>query len=615
MRLKNKILFLSLAVFLIMPFFVSIARADTLGQTTQFFIDSKYDESSRTSVSATLHYISAHAYFYVEDGFYNRISQASRENLPRWLNSLAAEFENNIYSFETNFWGSEYSPGVDNDPRVTILLSPLVDTAGGYFDTGNENLKIKDPASNQREMVYLNSNIVSNTKRISSFLAHEFQHLIGFNQKEILRNVSDDIWLNELRSEYSSTLLGYNDLFDGSNLQKRVKAFLDFPSDSLTEWKNQAADYGAIAVFGEYLAEHFGSTVLVDSLKSGRTGIESINEALLKNNYSVNFEEIFRNWAIANILNDAAVNSNFGYFKEGLRQNIKVEPTRIISGIDDVTTFIHNGQIKDWQPQWFWVSGFLPGKKQVLEIAFSGDGLESMKAVLIAFSNDGKKQFQSAELGKGNKIYLDNLSGIEKVIFIPYKTGKTESFGDSEPVSNFAFSLQRLEQLPKELYPIIYPTPVPTPSASSGQASSPQATPAPSFTPMPSPAPVSGKPDMPAKFPDGALLRARGGIKVYIVNNGWKRHIVSPDIFNFYGHLGFNKVIEVEPELVNSYPESKLIRFEGGKKIYEIDKSNVKRWLNMNPDQFTASGRKWDAVFVINDKELNFYKTGVPIAR
>lgn len=598
MSIKKIILITAILTFT--PFFVS--AGDTLGQTTQFFIDTKYDESGRSSVLATLRHISDRGYFYVEETFYNRISDTARSNLPTWISNLANEFDNKIYPPLVNFWGQEYNPGVDGDSRISILLAPLVDTAGGYFDSGNENQKSQDPQSNQREMIYLNANIISNTFRMSSFLAHEFQHLISFNQKEILRGVSDDIWFNELRSEYSPTITGYNDNFVNSNLERRVKAFLDFPSDSLTEWKNLPADYGSVAIFAEYLAEHFGVSVLADSLRSEKISIESINEALLKNNYQTDFEAIFRNWSIANILNDITLKSDYGYFKDGLRRNIFVQPTKIFSNLSDISSYIYSGQIKDWQPQWFLVSGFSSGTRPVLEFSFSGEDVSAEKVIFISFANDGRKMIQLADLSKESKIYVDNLPDFDKIIFIPYRGKKLTDFTANEPSYAFSFVIQRLDQLPQTLSTSDL-TPTPTPTLTP--------VPTPSVSPvLPAPLPLS-KPS----FPEGSLLRAKGDIKVYIITNGWKRHISSSKIFDFYGHLGFDKVIEVDPSVINSYPESKLIRYVNEQKVYELDGSYAKHWLNVSADAFTASGRKWDSIFVINERELNFYKTGVNIIK
>ncbi|GAH35118.1 unnamed protein product, partial [marine sediment metagenome] len=56
-------------------------------------------------------------------------------------------------------------------------------------------------------------------------------------------------------AEYAPTLLGYDDEYEGSNLQRRVKKFLAEPSDSITEWQNTSADYGGLNLFIQYLVE------------------------------------------------------------------------------------------------------------------------------------------------------------------------------------------------------------------------------------------------------------------------------------------------------------------------------------------------------------------------
>src|SRR3989344_4178013 len=129
-------------VALLMPFFVfSDVRADTIGQTQIFNVNSKYDQFSRTSLSATLRNVSNYAYFYVDDRYWDNLNSNQRASFNNNISVLAQEFDNNIYPKETQFWGAEPNLGIDNDPRITILLEDLVSGNGGYFDTTNEYLK------------------------------------------------------------------------------------------------------------------------------------------------------------------------------------------------------------------------------------------------------------------------------------------------------------------------------------------------------------------------------------------------------------------------------------------------------------------------------------------
>src|SRR3989344_5960103 len=125
-------------VALLMPFFVfSDVRADTIGQTQIFNVNSKYDQFSRTSLLATLRNVSDHAYFYVEDRYWDNLNPNQRSFLGNNIAILSKEFEDNIYPKETGFWGTEPNLGIDGDPKITILFEDLVSGNGGYFDSSN----------------------------------------------------------------------------------------------------------------------------------------------------------------------------------------------------------------------------------------------------------------------------------------------------------------------------------------------------------------------------------------------------------------------------------------------------------------------------------------------
>src|SRR3989344_845387 len=315
-----KIFFLlSMGVF----YFYGYAQADTLGQNHFFHIDPKYSLNSQTGINATLRVISSNTYIYTEDTYWSSLGSYSQQQLTDKINQIAQEFDFRIYPIETAFFGSEPNPGIDNDSHITILLTPLKQTVGGYFNSGNQNRRTIDQTSNQREMIYININslnIDNELRRIYSLLAHEFQHLISFNQKELKYNLIDDIWLNELRSEYAISLLGYNEPFENSSIQRRISKFETDSSDTLTEWKNLEPDYSQIALFGEYIADKWSPRVIADTLNVQAFGIQSLNMSLNKNGYQDSFADLFNSWSIANKLNYTKINPKFGYDDPDLTQ-------------------------------------------------------------------------------------------------------------------------------------------------------------------------------------------------------------------------------------------------------------------------------------------------------
>ena len=84
-----------------------------------FNVDPGYDIQNRNQVEAELRFTSNHAYFYVE----KNIWQSDWQN---YLQKIGQEFDQNIYPKLTENYGSEWNPGIDNDPRITILILTTV---------------------------------------------------------------------------------------------------------------------------------------------------------------------------------------------------------------------------------------------------------------------------------------------------------------------------------------------------------------------------------------------------------------------------------------------------------------------------------------------------------
>ena len=205
--LKNKlnIIVIGLAFF-IFPFIIQAAEIE-------FNVDPFYDFSGRSKITAFLHQIGENAYFYVEDSYYQNLDIEKKKELSRELQNLSLEFDQNIYPKLRATFGPEWSPGIDNDTKITVLITRIKGDAGGYFNSGDEYSILQSPNSNQKEMVYLNADYIA-SPLAKGFLAHEFTHLITFNQKEKIKGVQEEIWLNEMRSESAPRILGYDDDFD-----------------------------------------------------------------------------------------------------------------------------------------------------------------------------------------------------------------------------------------------------------------------------------------------------------------------------------------------------------------------------------------------------------------
>lgn len=437
-------LFSFLIIFLFLPFFVS---ADSLYQKVSFSIDSSYDFSKRAVLTATLQKISNQLYFYIDDDWWNNLKADEKTKIFDALNNLTGEFENKIYPNLVLYFGQEWKPGIDNDTRITILIHPMVEEAGGYFNSGDEYPKLQSPKSNQREMIYLNSLFIDKAI-VKSLLAHEFFHLINFNQKDKTYGLSEEIWLNEARAEYIPTFLGYDDVYEGSNLEKRVKIFLEKPNDSLTEWKGKKEDYGIINLFSQYLVNQYGVKILTDSLFSNKVGIPSLNDALKKRGVGKDFSQIFSDWAIAVLVNDCSLAERYCYKNPNLK-NLKVVPQlNLLPLIGESSLQVTNAS-PDWSANWYKIIG---GKgKLTLEF----DGQDEGKFLLPYLLCDSQEKCQIYNLlldgnQKGNVSLPELNKNNQSLVIIPLPQTRISGFDGTQPTYLFTWKVSAVEKTEEE---------------------------------------------------------------------------------------------------------------------------------------------------------------------
>lgn len=571
----------------------SSALAAELGETITFFVDSNYDKDSRTELTATLRKISDRAYFYVEDEYWETLSGAQQNTYTDYLNDVAREFDRTTYSAVRYVFGSEWKPGIDNDERITILLSRLASNFGGYFNGKDEVSKTRNSTSNEREMFYINATQIANPL-INSLLAHEFQHLISWNYKENEHWIVDEIWLNELRSEYAPTAAGYDSEYVGTNLERRVDDFLANPFDSLTEWVGGRYDYPSVNLFGHYLAEQFGEEVFSHMLENSRVGIYSVEQALDDMGFNFNFSQIFNNWSVANYLNNSSLSDGrYGYKDPYLKGAVQVSPITYSIVSTSIINIAQN--IKDWTPYLYRFinkqdSGTIA---KDLEIEFEGStNRGGFNVIYIVEYKSGKITIGSLDLSNQEGVlkipdFRDDVKSATVVISNQFKKAGF-LIGDSEPLTPFVLSVATT----------IFEEPVPEPE------------------PEPEPNPNGRVKPEDYGLQEGDLIRAQGDFDIFIINQyGYKRLFLNPVIFEMYGHLGsWDDVITVTPETRDAFLTSPHYRYVDEDKVYHLEVSGedtgTLHWLNITGDSFIAQGGEPEAIFVINKSEFDWYPRG-----
>ena len=349
-KIKIKTFFI-ISIFL----FPVFAFAININDEVVFNIDKSYDINKREEIKAILIKSTDNLYFFVDKNLWDDFDTSDQKTFKKSLSDIDKEFKEKIYPILTSKLGSESNPGIDNDKKITILIHPMKKGAGAYSRLGDLYSKFEYPLSNEKEMIYLNSDYINNAS-VKTFLAHEFTHLITLNQKNLERNIEEDIWLNEARAEYAITLLGYDDNYPESNLERRVNTFLKNPSVSLTEWEDSPSNYAVVNLFTQYLVDHYGVKILKDSLKSEKVGIDSINEALSKNEYKENFSQIFADWAITVLLNDCSLGEKYCYKNKNLK-DLRINPVSNYLPLGFETSLSVKNTLKGWQPSWYKIFG------------------------------------------------------------------------------------------------------------------------------------------------------------------------------------------------------------------------------------------------------------------
>ena len=416
---------------------VFVLEANAQAETQLFNIDSYYDSSARKEIEAILIRTTDKLYFYAEKLWWDNLSYQEQNNMKIAFFELGEEFKNKIHPVLVSTFGSEPRPGVNGDEKTTVLIHPMFNEAGGYFNTGDAYSRYQYPRSNERNIVYLNSRHIDKPEA-KSFLAHEFVHLITVNQKDLMRNVTEEIWLNEARAEYAPTLLGYDDIYQGSNLEKRVKDFLLKPSDSLIEWLNGKEDYAAVNLFVQYLVDHYGRNILIDSLQTNKTGINSLNYALDKNGFKTDFPRVFSDWVVTLLVNDCKLGSRYCYLNKNLKE-LRLTPVfYYLPKTETVWSTYYNTTY--WTANWQRFIG--GGSNLVLEFDGADTAGFDVPYLLCDYQENCSVGFFLLDSGQKGQISFSEFSAkYSSLTIMPFIKSKIAGFNGQEDYFSFSWKV------------------------------------------------------------------------------------------------------------------------------------------------------------------------------
>lgn len=285
-----------------------------VGDTRKFKVLNRDNEFD--NIKAEVRYITEHGLIYVDEetpagGF----TDAD-------LAFLAEQFENPIHPTVTGVFGSESD--LDENGRVVILFTPGVNRltppdsdgyVGGFF-FGVDLLTDRD-GSNKGEIFYAvvpdptgaHGPILGRAtllRSIPAILAHEFQHMVHFNQRILVAGAADQdaLWLSEAMAQMAEDLVGmaFDALGDPTTALdyqlgnwSRARRFLQDPSQVSVLAAlppGTLAERGAGWLLVKHLYGREGQNDFLRTLTtSKRTGVENVTFAIGRD-----WEDIVSDW-------------------------------------------------------------------------------------------------------------------------------------------------------------------------------------------------------------------------------------------------------------------------------------------------------------------------------
>jgi immune inhibitor A len=265
------------------------------GDQQSFWINNS-DTNETFKVQAVLRYVTDHAYFWIEDGVpYNE----------KDLQNLAEIFENQIYPTNREFFGSEWSPGIDGDQHLYVLYARgLGNTVAGYFSSRDSYNPLVVEYSNGHEMFVFNAD---NTHLRQDYtygvLAHELQHMIHW-----YRDRNESSWLNEGFSDLAMFLNGYD-------IGGHDYIYAHNPDIQLNDWPNDSSQtvphYGASFLFTTYFLDRFGEDATKMLVAHPANGMDSLDQVLRDvgamdplTGSIITADDFFLDWVLTSFLQD-----------------------------------------------------------------------------------------------------------------------------------------------------------------------------------------------------------------------------------------------------------------------------------------------------------------------
>ncbi|HDR72544.1 MAG TPA: hypothetical protein ENN85_01285 [Methanoculleus sp.] len=229
---------------------------------------------------------------------------------PAAITQLRQDFDEIIYPLVTETFGAETD--VDGEERVYIAIIAGPGDWVGVFDP------LSLLSINHKDVFYIDLKSASGAG-FAATAAHEFQHLVhcghDFDEGYMI-DEGCSLYAELLYANFSTEHLPEFDVY-----RHHPEVSLHWPEDEYLERRNMGAHYGASGLWILYLSEQYGDLsgdpdhahFIRDLVEEHANGFEGVDAVLARHGYDDRSEDIFKNWTIANYMDDTGVNPRYGY--------------------------------------------------------------------------------------------------------------------------------------------------------------------------------------------------------------------------------------------------------------------------------------------------------------
>jgi len=234
----------------------------------------------RRQITARLRTQTEHTAMWVEEGVWHDV---------RELQKAADVFDEEIYDELRDAFGSEWTPGIDGSPRISILhAAGLGQHVLGYTSSLDEYPSDVYPLSNEAEMITVNVERVDiGSRSYYALLAREFLSLIQWHQDR-----NEERWVREGLAELAAA-------FTGSETDVIRRAHLQHVDAPLTDWADTPNQRGAAYLLMAYFHQRFGDAGTRALTAEPADGVKGFDAALDGLETGLLFEDVFGDWLAA----------------------------------------------------------------------------------------------------------------------------------------------------------------------------------------------------------------------------------------------------------------------------------------------------------------------------